>query len=69
MRGTLEPFDRPLPPAPRQGARGRTQPEPTRRDAALDFLPEGARLLDDRIRWSSRGLMSQIKALPVDFGS
>ncbi len=37
-------------------------------DAALDFLPEGARLLEDRIRWSARGLMSQIKALPVDFG-
>ncbi|MDJ0852783.1 MAG: cytochrome P450 [Myxococcota bacterium] len=37
-------------------------------DAALDFMPEGARLLEERIRWSARGLMSQIKALPVDFG-
>lgn len=37
-------------------------------DAALDFLPEGARLLEDRIRWSSRGMMSQIRELPVDFG-
>ncbi len=36
-------------------------------DAALDFLPPGARLLEDEIRWSSRGLMSQINSLPVDF--
>lgn len=36
-------------------------------DAALDFLPPAARLLEDRIRWSSRGFMSQIKSLPVDF--
>ncbi len=36
-------------------------------DAALDFLPPGARLLEDQIRWSSRGLMSQIGSLPVDF--
>jgi cytochrome P450 len=38
-------------------------------DAALDFLPPGARLLEDQIRWSSRGLMGQIKSLPVDFAS
>jgi cytochrome P450 len=37
-------------------------------DAALDFLPRGARLLADEIRWSQKGLMSQIKTLPVDFG-
>jgi cytochrome P450 len=37
--------------------------------AALDFLPEDARLLEDEIRWSSRGLMSQINSLPVDFGA
>ena len=37
-------------------------------DAALDFMPESARLLEDRIRWSSRGMMSQIRELPVDFG-
>lgn len=36
-------------------------------DAALDFLPPGARLLEDQIRWSSRGFLSQIKSLPVDF--
>jgi cytochrome P450 len=36
-------------------------------DAALDFLPPDARLLEDQIRWSSRGFLSQIKSLPVDF--
>lgn len=35
-------------------------------DAALDFLPPGARLLEDEIRWSQKGLMSQLKSLPVD---
>ena len=38
-------------------------------DAALDFLPQSARLLEDQIRWSSVGIMSQIKSLPVDFGA
>lgn len=38
-------------------------------DAALDFLPPGARLLEDQIRWSSRGFLSQIKSLPVDFAA
>lgn len=38
-------------------------------DAALDFLPPDARLLEDQIRWSSRGLASQIKTLPVDFAA
>jgi cytochrome P450 len=38
-------------------------------DAALDFIPLGARLLEDEIRWSEKGLMSQIKSLPVDFAS
>jgi cytochrome P450 len=37
-------------------------------DAALDFLPPGARLREEEIRWSKKGLMSQIKTLPVDFG-
>jgi hypothetical protein len=36
--------------------------------AALEFLPLNARLLEDKIRWSARGFMSQIKDLPVDFG-
>lgn len=36
-------------------------------DAALDLLPPNARLLEDQIRWSSRGFLSQIKSLPVDF--
>jgi cytochrome P450 len=38
-------------------------------DAALDFLPPNARLLEDQIRWSSRGLVSQIKTLPIDFSA
>lgn len=38
-------------------------------EAALDFLPSHARLLEDRTRWSARGLMGQIKSLPVDFGA
>jgi hypothetical protein len=38
-------------------------------DAALDFIPQGARLLEDEIRWSKKGFMSQIKSLPVDFAS
>jgi len=37
-------------------------------DALLDILPPGARLVEDEIRWSTRGLMSQIGSLPVDFG-
>jgi cytochrome P450 len=36
-------------------------------DAALDFLPPEPLLLEDQVRWSSKGLMSQIKSLPVDF--
>lgn len=35
-------------------------------DAALDFLSPQARLLEDRIQWGSKGLMSQLKGLPVD---
>jgi cytochrome P450 len=38
-------------------------------DAALDFLPPQACLLEDQIRWGSKGLISQIKSLPVDFRS
>lgn len=38
-------------------------------DAALDFMPRSARLLEQQIRWSSKGLLGQIKSLPVDFGS
>jgi cytochrome P450 len=36
-------------------------------DTALDFLPAHARLLEDQIVWSAKGLMSQLKRLPVDF--
>jgi cytochrome P450 len=38
-------------------------------DAALDFLPPGARLLDDRIRWSESigPLFRRLESLPVAF--
>jgi cytochrome P450 len=36
-------------------------------EAVLDFLPEGARLLEDRIRWMRFGMFGRIEALPVDF--
>jgi cytochrome P450 len=36
-------------------------------DAALDFIPPKARLLEDEIEWTPRGLASQIKSLPVDY--
>jgi cytochrome P450 len=36
-------------------------------DAALDFLPPKARILEDQVRWGSKGLMSKVKSLPVDF--
>ena len=35
--------------------------------AALDFMPERARLLEQEIRWSAKGVLSQIKSLPVEF--
>ena len=38
-------------------------------DAALDLIPQGARLLENEIRWTQKGFMSQIKSLPVDFAS
>jgi cytochrome P450 len=37
-------------------------------EAALDVIPLHARLLEKQVRWSARGLMGQIKSLPVDFG-
>jgi cytochrome P450 len=37
--------------------------------AALDFLPPHARLLEDRVRWSTKALTGRIKSLPVDFGA
>jgi cytochrome P450 len=37
--------------------------------AALDFMPEAARLLEHEIRWSAKGVLSQIKSLPVDFAA
>ncbi len=38
-------------------------------EATLDFVPEDAVLLEDQIRWSDAGFLSQIRSLPVDFGS
>jgi len=37
-------------------------------DAALDFLPEDARLPEEHIQWGGSGILSRIKSLPVDFG-
>jgi cytochrome P450 len=38
-------------------------------DAALDFLPSQALLQEDAIRWSTGGILSQLRSLPVDFGN
>jgi len=37
-------------------------------DAALEFLPEDARLQEERIHWGGFGILNRIKSLPVDFG-
>jgi cytochrome P450 len=37
-------------------------------DAALDFLPEEARLPEERIAWSGLGVLARVKSLPVEFG-
>ena len=37
-------------------------------EGALEFLPEGTRLLEDEIEWESIGLMRRAVNLPVDFG-
>jgi cytochrome P450 len=38
-------------------------------EAALELIPPGARLLEEKIRWSQKGFNNQIKSLPVDFAS
>lgn len=38
-------------------------------DAALDFLPPGARVLEDRVRSNTKMLWSRVKSLPVAFGA
>lgn len=38
-------------------------------DAALDFLPPGAHVLEDQVRWSTKGLANRMKSLPVSFAS
>lgn len=35
---------------------------------ALHLLPSQARLVEDQVRWSARGMMSQLSSLPVDVG-
>ena len=37
-------------------------------EGTLEFLPEGARLIDDELEWESIGLMRRPVNLPVDFG-
>jgi cytochrome P450 len=37
-------------------------------DAALDVIPEGARLLEDQIEWERVSMFSRMVTLPVDFG-
>jgi cytochrome P450 len=37
-------------------------------DAALDFLPEDAKLLEDQIEWTRLGMFSRIERMPVEFG-
>jgi len=37
-------------------------------EGALEFLPEGARLIDDELEWESIGIMRRPVNLPVDFG-
>jgi len=38
-------------------------------EAALDFLPAGARLLEDQIRWRRMAMFTSLDSLPVDFGA
>ncbi len=37
-------------------------------DAALDVIPEDAKLLDDQIEWMRMAMFSRVESLPVDFG-
>ncbi len=37
-------------------------------DAALDFLPPGARVLKDRIEVQSLGIFDRIMTCPIDLG-
>ncbi len=38
-------------------------------DAALDFLPADARLLEGQIAWGGLGILGRIKTLPVEFSA
>lgn len=38
-------------------------------EAALDFLPARARLLEDQIRWRRMAMFTSLDSLPVDFGA
>jgi len=37
--------------------------------AALDLIPLEGALLEEEIRWSTGGILSQLRSLPVDFGN
>ncbi len=37
-------------------------------EATLDYLPQGARLLEDQIRWRRIAMFSSLETIPVDFG-
>jgi cytochrome P450 len=37
--------------------------------AALEFLPPGAHVLEDQVRWSTKGLANRMKSLPVSFAA
>ena len=37
-------------------------------DAALDFLPPDAKLLEDRIEWMRMSMFCRAETLPIDFG-
>lgn len=38
-------------------------------EAALEFLPPGAHVLEDQVRWSTKGLANRMKSLPVSFAA
>lgn len=37
-------------------------------EGALEFLPDGARLVEEELEWESIGLLRRPANLPVDFG-
>jgi hypothetical protein len=37
-------------------------------EGALDFLPPGARLREDLVRWNDMVILRRMENLPVEFG-